>query len=43
LAAGNFEVHWDVVEMITVLFKLFDDAGEQVPSGWGVTLAKFEV
>ncbi len=41
--AGDFEVHRAVVETVTVLFKLFDDDGEQVPSGWSVTGASFEV
>src|SRR5699024_6115048 len=42
----NFEAHRSAVEAVSVLFKLFDDTdGElvEVPSGWTVTAAKFEV
>jgi putative transposase len=42
----DFEVHRASVESVSVLFKLFDDTrGElvEVPSGWMVTAAKFEV
>ena len=50
---ADFEPHRGVVESVSVLFDLFDgDAagyaatgrpGEQVPSGWMLTAAKFEV
>jgi len=50
---ADFEAHRGVVESVSVLFDLYDgDAGEyaatgspseQVPSGWTVTAAKFEV
>jgi putative transposase len=41
-----FEAHRAAVEAVSVLFKLFDDSGGElveVPSGWVVTAAKFEV
>src|ERR1700694_2318311 len=50
---ADFEVHRSAVESVSVLFDLFDGdgdgygatgrPGEQVPSGWMVTAAKFEV
>ncbi|WP_298335213.1 IS607 family element RNA-guided endonuclease TnpB [Ferrimicrobium sp.] len=40
---GDFEQHRAAVESVSVLFRLCDDAGEQVPSGWTVTGASFEV
>ena len=40
---GDFEPHREAVELVTVLFKLFDDDGKPVPSGWSVTGARFEV
>jgi putative transposase len=49
----DFEVHRQVVESVSVLFDLYDgdsgsyvasgSPGEQVPTGWLVTAAKFEV
>src|SRR4030081_2743979 len=51
----DFEVHRQLVESISVLFDLFDlydgdgsyvasgSPGEQVPTGWLLTAAKFEV
>ena len=43
---ADFEMHRAAVESVSVLFKLFDDTGGEwieVPSGWMVTAAKFEV
>jgi putative transposase len=43
---ADFEAHRAAVESVSVLFTLFDDAGGElveVPSGWTVTAAKFEV
>jgi putative transposase len=50
---ADFETHRGAVESVSVLFDLFDgdgdgyaasgSPGEQVPSGWTVTAAKFEV
>jgi putative transposase len=50
---ADFEVHRSAVESVSVLFDLFDGdgdgyaatgrSGEQVPTGWTVTAAKFEV
>jgi putative transposase len=43
---ADFETHRAAVEAVSVLFKLFDDRGGElveVPSGWMVTAAKFEV
>jgi hypothetical protein len=43
---ADFEVHRAAVESVSVLLKLFDDRGGElveVPSGWTVTAAKFEV
>ena len=43
---ADFEVHRAATEAVSVLFKLFDDTTGQlveVPSGWMVTAAKFEV
>jgi hypothetical protein len=43
---ADFETHRAPVEAVSVLFKLFDDSGGElveVPSGWMVTAAKFEV
>jgi putative transposase len=46
-AADGFEEHRAAVEAVSVLFKLYDTAADgslaQVPSGWTVTAAKFEV
>jgi len=49
----DFEVHRQVVESVSVLFELYDgdsgsyvasgSPGEQVPTGWLLTAAKFEV
>lgn len=41
--AGGFEPQREAVESVTVLFKLFDDDEMQVPSGWVITGAEFEV
>ncbi|MDT5106684.1 MAG: hypothetical protein QOI25_4197, partial [Mycobacterium sp.] len=43
---ADFETHRAAVEAVSVLFTLFDDHGGElveVPSGWTVTAAKFEV
>ena len=40
---GDFEQYRAAVESVSVLFQLWDDAGEQVPSGWTMTGASFEV
>jgi putative transposase len=44
---ADFEIHRAAVESVSVLFTLFDDSGGaelvEVPSGWRVTAAKFEV
>ena len=40
---GDFERYRKDVESISVLFKLYDDAGKSVPSGWTLTGATFEV
>ncbi|HWT49120.1 MAG TPA: transposase, partial [Mycobacterium sp.] len=42
----DFEAHRVATEAVSVLFKLFDNASGQsveVPTGWTVTAAKFEV
>ena len=42
----DFEVHREAVESVSVLFKLYDHSDRylvEVPSGWRVTAAKFEV
>ncbi len=43
LVTGDFEAHRAAVEAVTVLSQLSDDDGKQVPSGWSVTGASFEV
>uniref|UniRef100_UPI0023F03BCD helix-turn-helix domain-containing protein n=1 Tax=Ferrimicrobium acidiphilum TaxID=121039 RepID=UPI0023F03BCD len=40
---GDFEQYRAAVESVSVLFRLCDDTGEQVPSGWTVTGTSFEV
>jgi len=43
---ADFQTHRAAVEAVSVLFTLFDDHGGElveVPSGWTVTAAKFEV
>ena len=40
---GDFEQYRKDVESISVLFKLYDDAGKSVPSGWTLTGATVEV
>ena len=40
---GDFESRREAVESISVLFRLFDEDGAEVPSGWSVTGARFEV
>ena len=50
---SDFEPHRGAVESVSVLFDLYDgdsggyaatgSPGEQVPTGWAVTAAKFEV
>lgn len=39
----DLERHRSAIESISVLFKLWDDGGNPVPSGWTMTAAKFEV
>jgi len=39
----DFEAHRKTVESVSVLFRCFDDQGTEVPSGWVVTGATFEV
>ncbi len=41
--SGDFEQYRSVVESLSVLFRLCDDNGEKVPSGWTMTGASFEV
>jgi len=43
VALDDFEVHREAVESVSVLFRLFADDGTEVPSGWVVTGAAFEV
>jgi putative transposase len=43
VALDDFEVHREAVESVSVLFRLFDDHGTEVPSGWVLTGATFEV
>jgi putative transposase len=43
VALDDFEAHRAVVESVSGLFRLFADDGTEVPSGWVVTGAKFEV
>jgi putative transposase len=40
---GDFDAHREAVESVSVLFRCFDDHGTEVPSGWVVTGATFEV
>jgi len=40
---GDFDAHREAVESVSVLFRCFDDDGTEVPSGWVVTGATFEV
>lgn len=42
-AGPDFEAHRAAVEPVSVLFRLFDPDGGEVPSGWSVTAARFEV
>jgi putative transposase len=39
----DFDAHREAVESVSVLFRCFDDDGTEVPSGWVVTGATFEV
>jgi len=39
----DFEVHRAAVESVSVLFECFNDDGTEVPSGWVLTGATFEV
>jgi len=39
----DFEAQREAVESVSVRFRLFDDEGHEVPSGWVVTGAIFEV
>jgi putative transposase len=39
----GFEGHWEAIESVSVLYKLFDDHGAEVGSGWTISAAKFEV
>jgi putative transposase len=43
VALEDFEAHREAVESVSVLFRLFTDDGTEVPSGWMVTGATFEV
>jgi putative transposase len=43
VALDDFEVHREAVESVSVLFRCFADDGTEVPSGWVVTGAAFEV
>jgi len=43
VALDDFEAHRKAVESVSVLFQLFADDGTEVPSGWVVTGAAFEV
>jgi putative transposase len=43
VALDDFEVHRQAVESVSVLFRCFADDGTEVPSGWVVTGAAFEV
>jgi len=43
VALGDFEAQREAVESVSVLFRLFDDEGHEVPSGWVVSGATFEV
>jgi len=43
VALNDFEVHRKAVESVSVLFRLFADDDTEVPSGWVVTGAAFEV
>lgn len=40
---AGFQKHRGAVESVSVLFRLFDENGVEVPSGWTVSAAKFEV
>ncbi len=40
---GDFEQYREAVESVSVLFKLYDNAGNPIPSGWTLTGATFEV
>jgi hypothetical protein len=39
----DFDAHREAVESVSVLFRCFDDHGTEVPSGWVLTGATFEV
>ena len=39
----DFEYHRATVEAVSVLFRLFDDSGTEIPSGWVTKGAVFEV
>jgi len=43
VALDDFEAHREAVESVSVLFRLFTDDGTEVPSGWMMTGAVFEV
>jgi len=43
VALDDFEVHREAVESVSVLFRCVDDDGTEVPSGWVMTGATFEV
>jgi putative transposase len=40
---GDFEQYREAVESVSVLFSLYDNAGNPIPSGWTLTGATFEV
>jgi putative transposase len=43
VALDDFEVHREAVESVSVLFRLFADDDTELPSGWVLTGATFEV
>jgi len=43
VALDDFDAHLKAVESVSVLFRCFDDDGTEVPSGWVLTGATFEV
>jgi len=40
---GDFDARREAVESVSVLFRCFDDHGTELPSGWVVTGATFDV
>jgi len=43
VALDDFDAHREAVESVSVLFRCFNDDGTEVPSGWVLTGANFEV